>query len=124
MLGVLGLAALILAALGIYGVISYATAQRTREFGLRLALGAQRNDLIRLVIWNGLKLVAIGVMIGFIGSLAMTRVIKSLLYGVGAADPLTFVGIVAVLASVAITACYLPARRASRIDPIRALRYE
>jgi predicted permease len=124
MLSVLGVAALILAALGIYGVISYATAQRTREFGLRLALGAQRSDLIRLVIWNGLKLVAIGVMIGFIGSLAMTRVIKSLLYGVGAADPLTFVGIVAVLASVAIAACYLPARRASRVDPIRALRYE
>jgi putative ABC transport system permease protein len=124
LLGVLGGAALILAALGIYGVISYATAQRTREFGLRLALGAQKYDLLRLVIWNGLKLVAIGATVGFVGSLAMTRVIKSMLYGVGAADPLTLAGIIAVLAAVAVAACYLPARRASRVDPIRALRYE
>lgn len=124
MLGTLSAAALVLAMLGIYGVISYTTAQRKREFGLRLALGAQGSDLVRLVVRQAMRLVATGAAAGMIGSLALTRVIKSMLYGVTPADPLTLAGIGALLAIVALAASYLPARRASRVNPLSALRHE
>jgi ABC-type antimicrobial peptide transport system permease subunit len=116
--------ALALAAVGIYSVMSYLVGQRTREIGIRMALGAQRGDVLRLVIGQGLKLVVIGVAIGLIGSLTMTRVMASMLFGVSATDPMTFVGVALLLLVVAFLACWIPARRAAKVDPIIALRTE
>ncbi len=124
LMGVLGAVALLLAAMGIYGVISYLVAQRTREMGIRLALGAQRRDLLKLVLGQGLRLTMIGVAAGLTLALALTRFLSSLLYGVSAADPLIFVLIALFFAGVALTASYLPARRAMKVDPITALRHE
>jgi putative ABC transport system permease protein len=120
--GVFGAVALLLAAMGIYGVISYLVAQRTREMGIRLALGAQRQDLLKLVLGQGLALTLIGVAAGLALSFALTRFLSSLLYGVSAADPATFVAIALLLAVVALLASFLPARRAMKVDPITALR--
>ena len=116
--------ALLLAAVGIYGVLSYSVRQRTREIGVRMALGARRADLLDLVLRRGLTLALAGIALGVAGSLALTRILVSLLVGVGSADPLTFLLISVVLAAVAALACYLPARRASRLDPFVALRHE
>jgi putative ABC transport system permease protein len=116
--------ALALAALGLYGVISYAVTQRTREMGVRLAVGAQRRDLFRLVVGGGMKLAAIGIALGMVASFGLTWLLTSLLYGVGPNDPLTFTCVIALLATVALLANYLPARRAARVDPMVALRYE
>jgi putative ABC transport system permease protein len=124
MFAIFALLALILAAIGIYGVLSYSISQRTREIGIRMALGARMSDVSRMVIGQGLRLVIIGVFIGLLGSLALTRVVASLLFGVSATDPLTFAGVALLLALVALVACFIPARRAAKTDPVIALRAE
>jgi predicted permease len=116
--------ALILAVIGIYGMIAYSVSQRTREMGLRMALGANPGDVLRLVLWQGLKLVSFGLVFGVSMALAMTRFMSSLLFGVTATDPVTFVSVVILLTLVALTACYIPARRAMSVDPMVALRHE
>jgi macrolide transport system ATP-binding/permease protein len=123
-LGVFGLVALMLAAMGIYGITSYAVAQRTHEIGIRMALGAQLRDVLKLVLRHGVKLTIIGVSIGLIVAYVATRAITSLLYGVSATDPLTFGFVSLALIFVALIACYIPARRATKVDPLVALRYE
>ena len=124
LLGIFAALALMLAMVGLYGVIAYSVAERTHEIGIRLALGAEKLDVLRLVVGQGLKLSVVGAGVGLASALGLTRLIASLLYGVSAADPVTFVLAPFLLLLVSVSACYLPARRAMRVDPIRALRYE
>ena len=124
LLGLFGTMGLVLGALGLYGVLSYLVNQRTREIGVRLALGAQRRDVLRMVVSRGLALAGVGVAVGLLGALVLTRVMRGVLYGVTSSDPLTFVGVALVLLVVATIASVIPALRATRVDPLVALRAE
>jgi putative ABC transport system permease protein len=124
LLGAFAMLALALAAVGLYGVLSYSVSQRHREFGVRLALGAERGDILRLVVQQGLALTLVGVALGLAGALGVTRFLKTLLFGISPNDPATYAAICALLVAVAFLACWIPARRASRVDPMAALRVE
>jgi ABC-type antimicrobial peptide transport system permease subunit len=124
LLGVFALLALLLASIGIYGVLSYMVGQRSKEIGVRMALGAQKFDVMRMVLKDGARMTLAGILIGFVGALALTRLMGTMLYGVRPTDPLTFVSVAAVLGAIAMLACYLPARRAMKVDPMEALRHQ
>jgi putative ABC transport system permease protein len=124
LLGFFSSLALMLAALGLYGVMAFAVTQRQQEIGIRMAIGAQRRDILQMILRDGLKLVVIGVVVGLAGSLMFDRLLQGLLFGVSAYDPLTFVAIAGLLTVIATLACFLPARRATKVDPMVALRAE
>jgi ABC-type antimicrobial peptide transport system permease subunit len=116
--------ALLLAAVGLYAVLAYSVSRRTHELGVRMALGARRGDVLRLVLGHGLRVTAIGIALGVVGALGLTRLLQSLLYEVHPTDPATFAFVLLLMASVSVAASYLPARRAMRVDPMEALKYE
>lgn len=124
LLGAFSLLALLLASVGIYGVLSYLVGQRTKEIGVRMALGAQKFDVLRMVLKDGARMTLIGIMLGLVGAVGLTRLMRSMLYGVKPTDPLTFVCVAALLCAIAMLACYVPARRAMRVDPMEALRHQ
>jgi ABC-type antimicrobial peptide transport system permease subunit len=124
MVALFALTALLLAGLGIYGVISYMVSERTHEIGIRLVLGAQRENIMQMIVNQGLRLAITGAALGLVGAAIVSRLMAGLLYGVRPTDPLAFVGVALLLIGVALLACYLPARRALRVDPMVALRHE
>jgi predicted permease len=124
LVGLFAAAALVLAAVGVYGVVAYSVTRRTQEIGIRISLGAERRDVLRLILGEGARLAIGGVVIGLAVSLAITRLMSTLLFGVSATDPLTFATVILLLVAAALLACYIPARRATRVDPMIALRYE
>jgi ABC-type antimicrobial peptide transport system permease subunit len=124
LLALFSAAALLLGAIGLYGVLAYSVAERKREIGIRMAMGAERGQILRLVIAHGLKLTLTGMVLGILCGLALARFMRNLLFGTSATDPLTFAMVGGVLMLVAVAACWIPARRATRVDPMIALRYE
>ena len=124
LLGVFAVLALVLASVGIYGLMRYTVAQRTHEFGVRMALGAQTSDVLKLVLLQGMRLVLIGLLVGLAWASALTQILSSQLYGITVTDPATFIGVSTLLIVVTLLACYFPARRATKVDPLVALRYE
>jgi ABC-type antimicrobial peptide transport system permease subunit len=122
--GIVGTIGMLLAMIGLYGTVAYSVVRRTNEIGIRMALGAQHRQVLKMVVREGLLLTFVGIGIGLAVALALTRFLNSLLYGMSATDPLTFAGVSILLAAVALAACYLPARRATKVDPMLALRHE
>jgi ABC-type antimicrobial peptide transport system permease subunit len=123
-LGIFAALAMLLTAVGLYGLISYSVAQRTHELGIRMALGGEPRDMLRLIVGQALRLAAFGIGIGLIAAFALTHLLSSMLFGVSAADPVSYLAVVGLLLAVVVVACYVPARRAMRVDPMVALRYE
>ena len=124
LMGAFGALGLILASVGIFGVVSYSASQRTHEIGVRMALGAERGNVRRFIVWRGFRPVLIGTGIGVAASLGVTRFLQTLLFGVKPTDPITFIAVASILLGVALLATYLPARRATKVDPVTALRFD
>jgi putative ABC transport system permease protein len=124
LIGFFGVTALLLTTAGVFGVMAYSVSRRTREIGVRVALGAGSREVLAMILGQGIRTILIGVAAGIAGALALTRTVVSLLFGVTATDPLTFTAVILLMIAVALLACYIPARRATRVDPLVALRYE